>query len=78
MVLLLAFPLAFLALLLVFLPVVLPVLLAFFPPVLPANQWRTTAPHMEGCPSWEFSPTIAQPALPTRLTKLPRNFPEQE
>jgi hypothetical protein len=77
-VLLLAFPLAFLALLPVFLPVLSPVLLAFLPPLLPANQRRTTAPHMEGCPSWEFFPTIAQPALPTHLTKLPRNFPEQE
>jgi hypothetical protein len=57
LVLLLAFPLAFPALLPVFLPVLSPVLLAFFPPLLPANQRRTTAPHMEGCPSWEsFSP----------------------
>jgi hypothetical protein len=65
-VLLLAFPLAFLALLPVFLPVLSPVLLAVVPPLLLANQRRTTAPHMEGCPSWELIPPIAL----TRPSKL--------
>ena len=70
------FSLAFVA----FPPVFSPVLPAFLPALLPSNQRRMTTPHMEGCPSWEFFPTIPLPAL-YKLANLPRttqNDPTQE
>jgi hypothetical protein len=57
-----------------------PVFSAFLPVVSPASQRRTTAPHMEGCPSRELIPPIALPAL-HKLANLPRttqNYPKQE